>query len=222
MLRCVKRLVYLAAAGFLTVSAFVLGATLYFAMSWPDPAHLPRTDVIIVLSAGVYPDGTADVRSTARTETGIALWRAGVAPRMIFSGGIDPRNGQVYSQGMARVAAEAGVEQSAVLLEARAVSTFENARFSIPLTRQNRWRRVTLVTDDYHLARAAALFWFWNRGDAVEIVSLVPSDGLWRSSPRSAAWALVREVLAYPFNAAKVVGQIGLDAIGRGDDRVIR
>ena len=144
-----------AVAGLTAVTgAIVLGATWYFAANGYDAANMPKTDAIVVLSAGVTLDGGPDVKSAARVEAGIDLWRAGVAPALVFTGGVDPATQQVYSEGMARHARALGAPGAALTLETKAISTFENARFTIDILRDRGWRRITLVTDDYHLLRS--------------------------------------------------------------------
>ncbi|MBX2856169.1 MAG: YdcF family protein [Rhodobacteraceae bacterium] len=202
--------------------AMVLGATWYFVENGYDPAALPKTDAIVVLSAGVKRDGGADIKSAARVEVGVDLWRAGVAPQLVFSGGLDPDTQQFYSEGMARHARALGAPDNVLTLETKAISTFENARFTIDILRERGWRRITLVTDDYHLLRSQALFWFWDRAGEVEVVSLAPAEGLWRTAARNRPWNLFRETLAYPFNTMKVIGQLALEATGGGAGRTIR
>ena len=222
LIRWFGRAVMAVAGLTLAIGVMVTGATWYFASNGYDPAALPKTDAIVVLSAGVKLDGGADIKSAARVDVGVDLWRAGVAPALVFSGGHDPGTQQIYSEGMARHARSLGVPDNALTLETRSISTFENARFTIDLLRERGWRRITLVTDDYHLLRSQALFWFWDRAGEVDVVSITPAEGLWRSAPRSQAWNLFRETLAYPFNTMKVIGQLALEAVGGGADRTIR
>ncbi len=216
------RLLALIGAGAALTAALVLGAWGWFAQSVDRPARAwPEADAIIVVSSGLTETGGLDPFSAARVETGLALWRAGRAPALLVSGGPLAAGDAAVADRMAAALIAAGAPPEIVHVERRAVSTFENARFTLEIARAQGWRRVILVTDDFHLARAAALFWWWDDG-RVERVALVPARGLRDVSARVAALVLVREILAAPFNALKIAAQSGLDAVGRGGGRTIR
>jgi uncharacterized SAM-binding protein YcdF (DUF218 family) len=113
---------------------------------------------IVVLGARVLPDGTPSGALQARVERGVELWHAGAAPLLVFSGGAVthpiPEAEVAY-----RLAAGLGVPAEACLCELESRSTRENARRTAALLEPRGIRRVLLVSDPFHLFRAARSFW---------------------------------------------------------------
>lgn len=216
-----ERLVALGLIAFAVLAVYVLAATHLFAWRGDAAAREARADVIVVLSAGFNNLGELDHMSAARTDMGVSLWRAGVAPEIIMSGGVDAELGLIMAEHMAARAIAAGVPAEAVHAETRSVSTFENARFVLEIAREKGWRTAVLLTDDFHIARGALLFWWWDPGE-LEVVALAASDGTAEMDWEWRQYMLFRETLAYPFNAVKLIGQMALNAMGRGDERVVR
>ncbi len=115
-----------------------------------------RADVIVVLSGGRYPNGSLNDAALERTVTGVRLYRQGLAPVLLFTGG--PCCGNSISSLMAGLAAELGVPGSAILLEEQSLRTAESAAFSAVVLRRNRMRSAILVTSPVHLLRARLAF----------------------------------------------------------------
>ncbi|MEL6980520.1 MAG: YdcF family protein [Pseudomonadota bacterium] len=223
ILRALRALLLLAVVGFIAVFALVRGSAYYFTSQAPDAIAADSADVIIVLSAGLGRDGVGlDPFTQARLERGIGLWRDGAAPLLLMSGGVDLTTGLHLSENMKLAAMELGVSRRAILVEGRSISTFENARFTLDVAQQEGWRRAIIVTDDFHMLRAWTLFEFW-RGEAdLEIIALAAARGRRDVGFARGAMVLLRETLAYPFNVVKIIGQLGLEALGRGEERTIR
>ncbi len=98
-------------------------------------------DVLVVLGGG----------SQARPQRAAELYRAGAAPKIIVSGaGDDGINAHCLETN--------GVPAAAILREGRSRSTYENAKFSIPLLRELGAKKVILVTSWYHSRRALKSF----------------------------------------------------------------
>jgi len=101
-----------------------------------------------------------EYETRARVEHGIALYRAGRAPRLLFAGGPSTSRA-IEADVMAQYAEAQGVPASAILRERASRDTIENARFAVGLLQRTlelaRAPRVVLVTSDYHSARAARL-----------------------------------------------------------------
>ncbi len=112
-------------------------------------------DAIVVAGCRVMPDGTASPALRRRALVAVELYRAGVAPRVVLTGGVGDA-----PPSEARVAAalvrEAGVPDGALLLEERSASTEENARFAAQ--ELGAGARVVVVTDAYHVFRAERVF----------------------------------------------------------------
>ncbi len=114
-------------------------------------------DVLVVLGARVLPGGQPSGALLARVEKAVELYQRGLAPRLVFSGGVgdySPSEAQV----MRALAVRLGVPPEACLLEEQSHSTAQNARFSAVLLRELGARRVVVVSDPYHLLRARQYF----------------------------------------------------------------
>ncbi|MEM6620224.1 MAG: YdcF family protein [Pseudomonadota bacterium] len=109
--------------------------------------------MIVVLGGGMDPDGRLHRSSTTRVDAGVALWRAGVADRLHFSGGA--RDLVSAGERMAARARAAGVPVNAITTERQSQSTLQNALFSRPTLRD---ASIILVTEKFHLPRAWASF----------------------------------------------------------------
>jgi len=116
--------------------------------------NAPRAaDVIIVLGSAVWQGERPSPSLYARTQQGIALYRTGYAPHLIFSGGLG-RNPPTEAEVMRRLATNAGVPTEAMVLEDQSHSTEENLANSKRLMDARGWRTAIIVSDPFHLLRA--------------------------------------------------------------------
>ncbi|MHB8877089.1 MAG: YdcF family protein [Myxococcaceae bacterium] len=119
--------------------------------------HARKAPIIVVLGARVLEGGTASGSLRARTDQAVALYRQGLAPLILFSGGVGdfpPAEAEVARS----LAIAAGVPEAACLVETASHSTEQNARFSAPLLEARGIREAILVSDPYHLLRARQYF----------------------------------------------------------------
>ncbi len=107
-----------------------------------------RADMIVVLGAKAYPNGTLSPPLADRMRTACDLYRAGYAPRMLLSGG----PGEPES--MRRYAMKRGVPSEAIIEDAAGVNTEATARNTVRLTHG----RVLAVSHFYHLPRIKMAF----------------------------------------------------------------
>lgn len=115
------------------------------------------SDAIVVLGARVRPDGQPSPTLRARAAHAAELFHRGLAPRLVFSGGVGDSGASEAS--VARdVAIALGVPADACLLEEDSHSTAQNAAFTANLLRRERLRSIIIVTDPSHLPRARRLF----------------------------------------------------------------
>lgn len=115
------------------------------------------SDVLVVLGARVLPGGVPSGSLQARVEKAVELYQRGLAPRLIFSGGVGV-NPPSEAQVMRALAVQLGVPAAACILEEQSHSTEQNARYSAELLRSMGARRVLVVSDPYHLLRARQYF----------------------------------------------------------------
>lgn len=124
------------------------------------PLH--RADAIVVLGNRPAIDAHGEVapETERRVRRGVELFREGLAPVLVVTGGRDP-DGAIEADVMARYAAELGVPASAIVRERRSRDTAENAGYSIAALCRQRERcrpSVIVVSSPYHLRRAVRLF----------------------------------------------------------------
>jgi uncharacterized SAM-binding protein YcdF (DUF218 family) len=113
-------------------------------------------DAILVLGRELVDDRPTPV-FRARLEHGAELWRAGVAPRLLVSGGWTGTASRSEAAAGREHLLAAGVPDAAIETEERSRHTLENLFYVRESLRARGLGRVVLVSDPLHLARAAAL-----------------------------------------------------------------
>lgn len=164
-----------------TAHAFVIGRAL-------DEQLMPA-DVAVVLGAAVETGGRPNPCLVARVRRAAGLYYDGLTRHIVVTGGTDRGTGLVEAEHMARWLVQQGVPEEAILQEPRASSTAENIAFTTPLLRERGWRSVLLVSDPYHLPRAAALA----RRAGWEVAPVPATESLCWRQPASSAYYTWRE-----------------------------
>jgi uncharacterized SAM-binding protein YcdF (DUF218 family) len=136
------------------VGGFALGALTILALLAGIGHYLDVTDPLANADAIVAISGDTG----ARADTAIALWKAGYAPVLIFSGASSDPQSASSAELMKRTAVTAGVPASAILVEGASATTEENAANVTAIMRERGLRTAILVTSPYHQRRAALLF----------------------------------------------------------------
>lgn len=172
-----------------------LASWLLRCLGWPLWSCARRdvslADAVVVLGAPVRPDGSLGAILEERVRAGVALWQAGMAPLVCMTGGPAHGASEPEAVAMARYARELGVPESALRLEARSLTTAENAAFAaLALGRQ---ARVWVVSQPFHLRRAR--MWFRRAGFA-EVRPWFIADSLQFREPRRALGWVLKEYLA--------------------------
>ena len=153
-------------AGFLTALVVLLSVGT-FMRSADTPVH---ADVIVALSGDVHG---------ARAATAAALFRAGFAREIIFSGASQDPDSVSSAELMARDAVALGVPRTAIILEEDARTTEDNARLVRALMEANRFGSALLVTSGYHQRRAALAFARAFEGTALRFTNVPADDPDW-------------------------------------------
>ncbi|MBD2101214.1 YdcF family protein [Leptolyngbya sp. FACHB-261] len=131
-----------------------------------DQTTLPKADAIVVLGGGIQaqlpPRTWPEVAEEGdRVIYGARLYRAGLAPWLVMSGGrVDwlGVGGPPESGDMAALAEAMGVPRRAILEEPSSFNTYENARNVKAILQERGLRRVLLVTSALHMPRSLAIF----------------------------------------------------------------
>ncbi len=149
--------------------------------AWMGRDERPRADAIVVLGAAQY-NGDPSPIYRARLEHAVALYRQGVAPLVVFTGGKEP--GDRYTEGGSgrRWAIAHGVPARATLAEEASRDTIGNLSGAKRLlaTRQPAGARlrVVIVSDPFHMYRAV---------EQARDLGLVAYSSPTRTSPISAS-----------------------------------
>lgn len=174
------------------VLAVLLGGI--YAYGSADYAH--SADVIIVLGAGLRPDGSPTPTLAARAGHAAEVWRAGHAPMLICTGGITGDAAISEAAACQQVLIANGVPSEAILLEDRSRSTEENALFAKQIMDANGWGSAVVVSSAYHLFRADWLF-------RAAGISTTTSPAPVRLTFAEHALAILRELAALHWHAFK-------------------
>lgn len=114
------------------------------------PAH-----AIVVLGAAQY-DGKPSPVLRARVDHAVQLWRHGLAPVLVMTGGRGTGDTTSEAAVERRYAMSKGVPARAILVETESRSTSEALRNVAALMTRDR-REVILVSDPFHMFRLAIL-----------------------------------------------------------------
>jgi uncharacterized SAM-binding protein YcdF (DUF218 family) len=183
----------------LTLAAIVL---------WSERNSATAADVIIVLGAAQY-DGRPSPVLRARLDHAVALYKQGLAPRLLLTGG--RRAGDAVSEAVAgqRYSVKHGVPVKAIVLEGVSRTTLESIQATAHMLLgqrpdylpSDRAPRVLLVSDPFHMLRLTVLARMYG-------LDAIPSPT--RTSPISASRSValeyvLRESFALPADMAAVI-----------------
>jgi uncharacterized SAM-binding protein YcdF (DUF218 family) len=147
--------------------SFLLLSYAGYAFAYGRLARTGRAEFVIVLGAGLRPDGGVPPLLASRLNRGQVVWtaldrRAAAAgtfrPLLIVSGGKGADERLAEAAAMAGYLAGRGVPAEALVLEDQSASTEENLRFSLGIMERIRpGSRAAIVTSDFHAFRAALI-----------------------------------------------------------------
>lgn len=166
--RAVALLALLVALGWLASLAGVL--------VWSRRDEAREADAIIVLGAAQYVGRPSPVLR-ARLDHAVALWKRGLAPRLVFTGGTGVGDTLSEAAVSRRYAMKQGVPASAIMLENEGQTTRESMRAVATYLRAGDDTTVILVSDPFHMLRLSVL---------ARQMGLVPYTSPTRTSPISA------------------------------------
>lgn len=173
-------------------STIIVGALLFplaqmFCFGWTD--YRRPADVIVVFGCRVLRNGNPSMALADRVRTGVELYHAGFADRLVFSGG--PGEGGTHeTEAMRNLAMELGVPESAMELDRDGLSTQETVHNLVERYRaENRQPRVLAVSNFYHLPRIKLCF--RRSGWDVWTVPAKDSNRMYNQE-----WSMLREIAA--------------------------
>ncbi len=108
-----------------------------------------KADVIIVLGGD----------NILRTDYGVKLLQKGYSDKIMFTGGTTSKKRiRVEAEEMRKRALKLGVANDKIILEDKAISTYENAIFSKDIVLNKGYKSAIVVTSDYHMRRSSLVF----------------------------------------------------------------
>lgn len=142
----------------LACAAVYVGAVFLIDRTLPlSDTKATHFDTLIVLGYPAKRDGTPRPEMRERVLEGVREYRAGVAPRMILTGGA-AHNGYVEAQVMAALAKANGVPAEAIIEEDQAKDTIQNAYYSVKIMEAHGWHSAEVISSHDHLPRASLIF----------------------------------------------------------------
>jgi vancomycin permeability regulator SanA len=111
-----------------------------------------RSDVGIVLGSKVELDGRPSARLAARLDKTVELYRAGLFPKVIVSGGLG-KEGYDEATVMRDYLVARGVPAAALIVDSDGVNTEATAKNSAALMRERGLKSAVVVTQYFHISR---------------------------------------------------------------------
>ena len=144
------------------------------ARPWPQPVM----DVGLVLGCPADPGGVPSPCERCRVDAAVRVFREGKVRNLIFSGGA-AHSPDVEADVMADLAEKRGVPHAHVYREGRALTTWQNLRFSQRIAEAHGFRTILFISTADHLPRVRRLAAFYGIGDertAYAACDLEPPD----------------------------------------------
>jgi len=144
-------------AWYAALSAVVAwGVSFVSVMVWGARDMASPADAIVVLGAAQYAGRPSPVLK-ARLDHAISLWKRGLAPRLVLTGGKGV--GDTISEAAVgrRYVIRAGVADSAVLLENEGRTTSASIEAVADIMQEERLKKAILVSDPFHMLRLQIL-----------------------------------------------------------------
>jgi uncharacterized SAM-binding protein YcdF (DUF218 family) len=111
-----------------------------------------RSDAIVVLGAAQF-DGRPSKVLAARLDHAIDLYRRGIAPTVVVTGGNQPGDRFTEAKVSAEYLLSHDVPDGAILRETRGQSSWQSLAAAARFLKERNLTRVVLVSDPYHAAR---------------------------------------------------------------------
>ena len=146
--RLVRRVVLV--VGLLMVAYYL--ATLFQVWRAAEEDDRSRTQAIIVLGAAQYDGRPTDVFK-ARLDHAFELWKTGVAPTIVVTGGGQPGDRFTEASAGAAYLHELGVPDTAIQRETTSRNSWESLTASARFLQDEGITRITLVSDPFHMLR---------------------------------------------------------------------
>lgn len=137
----------------LVTALIAIGLTVRIVQFGEPVATLARADAVVVLGAAQY-NGRPSPVFEERLDHAAELYRSGVAPRIVTTGGGQPSDTTTEGQAGADYLRTAGVPAESLWAVPIGADTLESLRATARVLAENDWTDIVLVTDPWHMARS--------------------------------------------------------------------
>ena len=157
--------------------------------------ELREADAIVVLGAAQY-NGRPSPVLKSRLDHAIDLYRRGLAPRLVFTGGVGVGDTLSEAEVARRYAISRDVPATAILVERRGLSSAESIGAAAVLMRAHGLQRALIVSDGFHMLRLELLA---RRAGIHPFRAPTPDSPI--TSPRARWRFVLRESVLFPATA---------------------
>lgn len=147
-----RRWVICALLGIVSLAGVYYCVNLFQVWSVGNSDQARPVDAIVVLGAAQY-DGRPSPQLRARLDHVVELWKLGMAPLVVVTGGNQPGDRFTEASASAAYLFQHGVTSSAILQENRGHSSWESLVSVARLLDERDVSRVLLVSDPFHSLR---------------------------------------------------------------------
>ena len=138
------------------LAAVYLGAVFVEVWRFGRQEQARPVDAIVVLGAAQW-DGTPSPVLRARLDHALDLYRRGLAPLVVVTGGKQPADRFTEAAVSARFLRDNGVPAAAIVQETQGRTSWQELQTAATLLRARGLRRVLLVSDPYHQRRIVGM-----------------------------------------------------------------
>jgi uncharacterized SAM-binding protein YcdF (DUF218 family) len=142
-----------------TVSVLVLAGFVYVCLNIVQVWSVGRSDsrkavdAIVVMGVAQY-DGRPSPQLQARLDHVLTLWKEGVAPLVVTTGGNQPGDRFTEARASADYLIAAGIPESSISMEDIGSSTLQSLQGVADILKSRGLTSVEIVTDSYHALRS--------------------------------------------------------------------
>lgn len=111
-----------------------------------------KADAALILGNSVFPDGTLSPRLRGRVERGMELYKSGLVPKIVVSGGFG-KEGHYEGTAMAAWLVTNGVPEQDVVIDNEGINTAASAKNFAALSETHGFKSVIVVSQFFHLSR---------------------------------------------------------------------
>ena len=138
--------------GLVALCVLFYAVTLFQVWSTGRTDQARAVDAIVVMGAAQY-DGRPSPQLAARLDHTVVLYKAGLAPLVVVTGGKQPGDRFTEAAASARYLIDRGVPDSAILREPQGRNSWQSIVGVANLLQPRGLHRVLMVSDPYHLLR---------------------------------------------------------------------